>query len=121
MWGNHPHPVRAKKSGHMPVTSTCAVCCEPFRHCKSQVRITCSLKCRSAHVSASFHRRKYRPAPQALTAKRAANRRRVEEATGAQFGVMSEREHRIFREGVKVGYRQGYHRAGVWFRQTEAA
>jgi hypothetical protein len=121
MWGTTLNPFARKKSGRMPVTSTCAVCGKPIRHCPSQVRVTCSLKCRSAHVSASFHRRKYRPAPQALTAKRAANRRRVEAATGAQFGVMSEREHRIFREGVKVGYRQGYHRAGVWFRQTEAA
>lgn len=105
----------------MSVISACLVCRKPIAHVPATVRLTCSIACRSVYNSANLRRRKYRPSPQAFTAKHAADKRRVEAATGRKFGEMTERERQIFREGCKVGYRQGYHRAAAWFRQREAA
>jgi predicted nucleic acid-binding Zn ribbon protein len=105
----------------MPVISACAVCQQPIRHVPATVRRTCSLACRSVYNSRNLRRRKYRPSPQAFAAKRASDKRRVEIATCGKFGPMTKREEEIFREGCKVGHRQGYHRASAWFRQVDAA
>jgi predicted nucleic acid-binding Zn ribbon protein len=105
----------------MPIISACVVCRKPISHVPASVRLTCSIACRSVYNSRNLRRRKYRPSPQAFTAKRTADKRRVEIATAGKFGPMTKREEEIFREGCKVGYRQGYHRASVWFRRVEAA
>lgn len=102
----------------MPSFTSCRVCHKAIKHHPAQKRTTCSMRCRGVHISRLYRARGQAPKPQAFAARQAAGKRRVEQVIGTMFGAMTERECKIFNEGVKVGYRKGYHRAQIWFRRA---